>query len=142
MAHDWDDMNERALAQANAGPDSGENGYRIHLDVGQTFQGRYRGETVDAQFDRAIFLFWDRDDQTCYMREYASLRRRIDQATPSPGDVVVIARGDDYTSANGTGYSFGVMVVTSDDPLPVGEPVPAQATPTQTTIDDEDDIPW
>lgn len=116
----WDDLLARArdrAAQTAATPD--EWGYRVQLEPGDTFVGRWCGETTDLGNDgRRVFLLWDSDGEACYSRFYAALGREVDQARPTVGDTVAIARGNDYVSAHGTGYSFGLVVEPNGAPLP------------------------
>lgn len=111
---------ERARRNADE-RDADEWGYRLALEVDETFEGRYRGETTATggdYGDQRLFLFWDRDGATCYMRGHASLVRKMEAAAPQVGDSIGVARGDDYTSAGGTGYSYGVVAEPNDAPLP------------------------
>jgi len=128
---------ERAEAQGQGGSD--DWGYRLALEEGGEFLGRFRGETTDPNNadqngnPRRIFLLWDEHNQRCYSRSYAALNREIDQNYPSIGATIAIVRGKDYVSANGTGYSFGV--VTEANP---------HALPSEIVLDgsDGDDIPF
>jgi hypothetical protein len=110
----------RAKERAAAKPVDESWGYRIDLDVGESFAGRYRGEAADAQNGgRRVFLFWDRDDQLCWSRTYAALEREIDQAAPAVGATIVLVRGEDYASGKGNpGRSFGVATEPHDGRLP------------------------
>jgi hypothetical protein len=97
-------------------------GYRIKLDQGEAFVGRWRGETVDEDHDgRRVYLLWDETGHRAFSREYAALGRELDAATPTPGCTIVIVRGGDYQAAQGTGFSFGVIVEPNDAPLPETE---------------------
>ena len=133
--------------------EGGEWGYRVALEVGETFEGRYRGTelaTGGDYGDQTLFLFWDRDGASCYMRGHASLVRKVESAEPGIGDTVAVFRADDYQSAGGTGYTYGIAAEPCDDPIPdspefdVDEPsssstTPAAAEPVQTSIDDDDE---
>lgn len=104
-------------------------GYRVQLEPDERFEGRYRGEDTQTggdYGDSPVFLFWDRDGVACYMRGHASLVRKMEAKAPGIGDSIGVARGDDYASAGGTGYSYGVVVEPNDDPLP----------------DADDDVEW
>jgi hypothetical protein len=139
----WDELLARATERAEASPIPSEWGYRVALDEGDSFVGRWRGETedpdnVDKQGrPRRIFLLWDTDGQPAFSRSYAALNREVDRVRPNVGDRVAIARAADYTSAEGTGFSFGLEADPCDHPLPddpsPGEP-PAAADP--------DDLPF
>lgn len=114
------DLIEQARENARS-EQPGEWGYLVTLEIGAAFEGRWRGTDVDSTYDRPVYLLWDRDGQPCYMRHYAALGRRVDAASLSTGDRVAIVREDDYESANGTGYSFGLAYAPSDEPLPAGD---------------------
>jgi hypothetical protein len=120
-----DDLITQAKERAEASPLPDGWGHRIQLDPGAHFTGRWRGETTDEAHDnRRVFLFWDDDSQLCFSRFYAALGREIDSTKPNIGDTIVIVRGDDYTGAQGTGYSFGVATGPNDDPLPDDDGIP------------------
>ena len=125
---DRNDLIAKARARAEAGPNPTEWGYRVQLDVAESFVGRWRGETVDADNDgRRIFLLWDADDGPCYSRSYAALAREVDRVMPTVGCTVAVFRGPDYIGAQGTGYAFGVQTEVNDDPLPAagdGDDIP------------------
>src|SRR5262249_22235628 len=113
-----------ARQRAESSPIPEEWGYRLVLEVGESFLGRWRGETVDAKNTddagnpRRIFLLWDEHGERCFSRFYAALGREIDRAKPGTGDTIVIYRGDDYAGAQGTGYTFGVEAESNNAPLP------------------------
>jgi|SRR6516165_770785 hypothetical protein len=114
-----DDLIGRARERAEASPVPDFWGYRLALEPGDAFVGRWRGETTDeANEDRRVFLFWDEDEEVCFSRLYTALGREIDLAAPTRGCTIVIVRGDDYTAAQGTGYSYGVVSEANDRPLP------------------------
>jgi hypothetical protein len=107
----------RRRAESSAIPD--EWGYRIVLDEGEDFVGRWRGESADEENNnRRVFLFWDQQGQRCFSRFYVALAREIDRAKPEVGATIVIYRGADYHGKNGTGYSFGVETEANEAPLP------------------------
>ena len=116
---DRDDLITRATERSEASPVDESWGYRLKLDEGEAFVGRWRGETVDEQNDgRRIYLYWDADGQRCWSRHYAALGREIDQAQPLVGCTIAVVRGPDYTSEKGTGHSYGVVTEPNDEPLP------------------------
>jgi hypothetical protein len=122
MSGDVEGLIGRAKERAEASPVPDEWGYRIVLDEGEHFAGRWRGETVDELNDnRRIFLFWDPDGERCFSRTYAALAREIDRAAPQIGVTIVVYRGDDYLGQQGTGYSFGVETEPNEEPLPEAE---------------------
>lgn len=139
--------------------DDGAWGYRVALEIDEGFYGRYRGETLATggdYGDQRLFLFWDRDGAECYMRGHASLVRKIESAAPAIGDTIGVRRADDYQSAGGTGYTYGVNSRANDAPIPespdfdVDEPATSSssepAAPVQTSLDDagadDDDEDW
>jgi hypothetical protein len=94
-------------------------GYRLVLDEGEYFDGRWRGETVDEHNNnRRVFLFWDQQGQNCFSRFYVALARELDRAKPELGASIAIWRGADYLGKQGTGYSFGVETEANPEPLP------------------------
>jgi hypothetical protein len=114
-----DDLILRAKERAETTPAPNDWGYRLILDPGDGFVGRWRGETTDLGNEgRRIFLFWDADGERCFSRFYAALGREIDRAEPEIGTTIVVYRGDDYLGAQGTGFSFGVEIEPNDAPLP------------------------
>jgi hypothetical protein len=127
-----DELIARAQDRASAPAVDESWGYRIKLEQGEAFVGRWRGETVDEDHDgRRVFLFWDETGHRCFSRSYAALDREIDAVTPTPGSTVVVARGNDYSGEKGTGFSFGVIVEPNDAPLPEDD-----------AADPEDGIPF
>jgi len=101
--------------------DGGAWGYRIALEEGEAFSGRFRGEelvTGGEYGDQTLYLFWDGDGVNCYMRGHASLVRKMQSAEVTVGDDISVVRGADYQSAGGTGYSYGVARAANSDPLP------------------------
>jgi hypothetical protein len=114
------DLLAQARERAEAAATPPEWGYRLALEEREEFLGRWRGEAVDElNDDRRVFLLLDDDGEPCFSRTYAALGREIDRVSPIPaGAAIAIVRGADYTSAQGTGYSFGVAIEPNDDPLP------------------------
>jgi hypothetical protein len=111
---------ERAESSPTPIPD--EWGYRLALDEGEYFNGRWRGETVDEENNnRRVFLLWDQEGQRCFSRFYVALAREIDRVKPEIGATIVIYRGDDYLGQHGPGYSFGVETEANRAPLPGAE---------------------
>src|SRR5262245_34622041 len=105
-----DDLLTRAQERAESKPIPVEWGsYRIQLDEGDSFIGRWRGSATDElNDDRPIYLFWDENEEPCFSRSYAALTREIDRAAPAVGDTIVIYRGADSVAQSGTGFAFGV----------------------------------
>ena len=77
----------RAKERAEAPAIPSEWGYRIALDEGEHFTGRWRGETTDPDNvdkdgnPRRIYLLWDEAGTSCFSRNYTSLAREIDRAS-------------------------------------------------------------
>ena len=129
MSDGFDDLIAKAKEHAETPPLPEEWGYRVKLDPGGAFIGRWRGETVDEKNDnRRIFLFWDESGAQCFSRTYAALEREIDRTQPTLGYTIVVYRGDDYTGEQGTGYSFGVETKPNDAELPA-DPKPDHDIP-------------
>jgi hypothetical protein len=77
-----------AKVRAEASPVPEEWGYRITLDEGEHFAGRWRGEAVDELNEtRRIFLFWDQDDERCFSRTYAVLARSKSRSSSRNDDL-------------------------------------------------------
>jgi hypothetical protein len=114
------DLVARARERANAPLQPEAWGYRVGLDPGDVFAGRWRGETIDeANNNRRVYLLWDDDDEPCWHRHYTALGREIDRVQPNVGDTVVIARGDDYpTGYDNPGQAYGVECGPCDRPVP------------------------
>ena len=118
--------------------DGGGWGRRVQLEPGETFEGRWRGETTATggdYGDQRLFLLWDSDGAECYLRGHASLVRKVEAVAPSVGDSIAVYRGGDYSSAAGTGYSYGLAAEPCFDALP--------EQPEYGDLGDvDDDIPW
>ena len=141
-----DELIARAKERAETTPTPEEWGYRITLEEGESFVGRWRGQTVDEDnSNRSIYLFWDESSEWCFSRSYASLDRELDREQPAIGATVVIYRGDNYKTqyddeGEASGQSFGVTVEPNDDLLP-GEPVPSEtASSADTQLADDEDL--
>ena len=121
-----DDLIARAKERTEASPTPEEWGYRIALENGDHYLGRWRGDAVDENNSNGpIYLAWDQDGEPCYSRHYAALERELDAVRPLEiGTTVVIARGDNYrTKYDGpsdepSGFTFGVVAEPNESPLP------------------------
>lgn len=115
-----DSLIDRARQNANEN-DAGEWGYRVELDIGAAFEGRYRGETTTSSEygEQRVFLFWDRDGALCFMYGKARLARKFDSMQPREGDSIAIERIDDELSGGRRIYRFGVAIEQNMDALPV-----------------------
>jgi hypothetical protein len=121
-------MNDELLNQATenaSARDDGEWGYRITLEPGDRFLGRWRGETATSgDFgEQPVYLLWDRDGQDCFI--YGGrvvLDRKIRAAAPGTGDSIAIARIEDEFANGRTLHRFGIATGPNESPLP-GEDV-------------------
>jgi hypothetical protein len=131
-------LSDRARENA-AENDAGEWGYRVELDVGASFEGRYRGETTTTSDygEQRVFLFWDRDGALCFMYGKTRLARKLDSLQPNEGDSIAIARIDDELSQGRRIFRFGVAVEPNFDALPT-PPVEARSS----YVPPDDDPPW
>lgn len=124
---------DRAKQAAEEAPDN-DWGYRLDLDPGAGWEGRWRGEDVrrGGDFgDQRVFLMWDREGFRCHIYARSRLARSVDAVAPVEGDSVAIFRGPDEFSNGRTIYAYGIAAEPNDDPLPVepeGEPVPVQTS--------------
>jgi hypothetical protein len=130
-----DDLIARAKERAETPPTPEEWGYRVQIEEGESFVGRWHTETVDEDNNnRPIYLFWDESGEPCFSRHYASLERELKREDPAVGATVVVYRGDNYKTqyddeGESSGQSYGVTSEPNDDPLPgpSGEAKPADA---------------
>ena len=119
-----DDLIARAKTRAESPATPEEWGYRVTLDEGESFVGRWRGRTVDEDNEnRSIYLFWDESGEQCFSRQYASLERELDRENPADGATVVVYRADNYKTQHddegeASGQSYGVTTEPNDNPLP------------------------
>jgi hypothetical protein len=129
---DRDDLIQRAKERAETPPTPEEWGYRIQIEEGGSFAGRWHTETVDEDNNnRPIYLFWDEDGEACFHRHYASLERELAREQPATGATIVVARSENYKTqyddeGEKTGQSYGVSSEPNDAPLP-GEPLAGEA---------------
>jgi len=131
-----DDLFAQARERAATKATPEDWGRRItELDEEESgFTGRWRGESVDEENGRPVYLFWDDDGARCFSRYYTSLGRELEQAVPNKGDRIVLFRGVDYTTKSGnSGFSYGVACEPSSDPIPDEGEATAPA---------EDDVPF
>lgn len=117
-----DDDLLREAREAAAESDGGGWGYRVTLDEGGAFRGRFRGqETTDGMNGpQPVYLLWDRDGALCFM--YGSHKRLIREmggANPEVGYDIAIVRGDDVMANGRIAFSYGVRVRPNFDALPV-----------------------
>jgi hypothetical protein len=113
---------ERAAAGATSVPE--DWGERVALEPDESFTGRWRGQAVDEEHGRPVYLLWTQDGSLAWMRTYAALAREVDTAKPNIGDRVAVFRGADYEGKSGTGFAFGLACAACSDPLPTDDDVP------------------
>jgi hypothetical protein len=119
-----DGLLDLARERAESSPIPADWGYRLVLEVGESFQGRWRGEVEDPDNvddrgkPRRVFLLWDGDGEPAFVRSYSSLARQVDQFRPAVGDRFVIVRSADYTTQRGAGHSYGFACEKCAEPLP------------------------
>lgn len=118
-----EDLVNRARENASA-RDENEWGYRVTLEPGDSFSGRWRGETMTSgdYGEQRVYLLWDHDGQECYLYGgRARLDRKIDSLALEAGNEVAIFRGDDEVSNGRTIHSYGVASQMTLEPLPNAE---------------------
>lgn len=117
-----DDLLNEARERAEQG-DGGGWGYRVTIDEGGSFQGRYRGSETTSSVeygDQPVFLFWDGDGAVCFMYgSHKRLLREMERATPDIGYDIAIVRGADEFTNGRVAFSYGVSVRPNMDALPV-----------------------
>lgn len=116
-----DDLLNEARERAEQA-DGGGWGYRVTLDEGASFRGRWRGqETTDGMNGpQPVYLLWDKDGAECFMYgSHKRLLREIERATPDIGYDVAIWRGDDEFTNGRVAFRYGVAVRPNMDALPV-----------------------
>jgi hypothetical protein len=110
-------------------------GEEINLAEQERFYGRYLDVVVSPVTDREVLLLLARtsaegwDGPRCYMRMRTVLRSQLDDARPSNGDCVAIARGKDKEGQRGAYHTYAVVSAPCPDPLP------AHAAPSATEGD-------
>lgn len=117
-------MNDDLLNQARESAstrDDQEWGERITLEPGDSFSGRWRGETATPSEygEQPVYLLWNEAGAECFI--YGGrvvLDRKIRAAAPLEGDSIVIARIEDEFSNGRTTHRYGVATQTNGDPLP------------------------
>ena len=124
-----------------------EYGENVELAEGESFTGRYRGTTLDNAWDppREVYLLLDRDGENRYIRERAVLKREMQQAAPTPGDWIVIIRGEDGTTKDGNMFHrYAVRARLCGEPLPEQSAPSRKAEPAapQGPLGDDDDLPF
>jgi hypothetical protein len=144
-----DDLIQRAKERAETPPTPEEWGYRIQIEEGESFVGRWHIETADEDNNnRAIYLFWDESGEPCFHRHYASLARELTREQPSLGATIVVSRSENYKTqyddeVETSGQSYGVASKSNDDPLP-GEPTTTGETPAKSSaqLADDEEFPF
>jgi hypothetical protein len=118
-------------------------GERIELDPGDSFVGRWKGETEGRSKDGGtftVYLFWDGDGKRRFMFETVRLGWEIRDLAPAVGDEVAVVRGTDLPAQSGRSPTQRYAVRSR----PCSDPLPETAQPDedgeQLAVDD--DIPF
>jgi hypothetical protein len=100
-------------------------GDKLDLEPGDSFHGRFRGESTGRGKDGGEFglvLFWDHDGKHRFTFVTAALRAELDTVRANVGDEIVVVRGDDRAfEVHGeprTMHRYAVATRPSDAPLP------------------------
>jgi hypothetical protein len=115
-------------------------GERIELDPGESFVGRWKGETEGRNKEGGtfiVYLFWDRDGKRRFMFQTARLGWEIRDLAPAVGDEIAVVRGADLPAQSGKNPTqrYAVRARPSSDPLPKTEK--ADESGAQLGADDE-----
>lgn len=116
-----EDLLNEARDRAEQSGDGGGWGYRITLDEGASWQGRWRGqETTDGMNGpQPVYLLWDGDGALCFMYgAHKRLVREVERTQPDVGYDVAIWRGEDQVSNGRAAFAYGVAVRPNMDALP------------------------
>jgi len=115
-----DDLLAQATENASKRDDSSW-GDRIVLEVGDSFSGRWRGETTTPSEygEQPVYLLWNAEGEECFLYGgRVALDRQIRSASPGLGDDIAIARIEDESSNGRTVHRFGVAVARNEEPMP------------------------
>jgi hypothetical protein len=102
-------------------------GVEIKLAEGEKFFGRFLGEEVSPETDRAVFLLLAPDDGVddaaestipVFVRERTVLRSEMDRVQPQRGDIIAIGRGADRQGSGNAYHVYAVAVSPCAAPLP------------------------
>jgi hypothetical protein len=149
------DLMNRARQAANE-RDDGEWGYRVTLEPGDGFEGRWRGQTSrEGNYgDQPVYLMFDPNGELCFIYGgRARLDRWIEKLAPSEGDRIAIYRDEDEWAGDKTIHKYGVVTEPCYDALPVppepgaghdryvptDQDVPFDAAPAAAAFDTPDD---
>jgi hypothetical protein len=131
------DVFEQLLADAQARLEASEPeewGEELDLAEHEQFLGRYLGEEVSPDTNRAVVLLLapaaevsDLSQSTIpvFIRQRAMLRSELDRVRPKRGDFIVIARGADRQGKENAYHTYAVACAPCSAPLP--EPAVATA---------------
>jgi hypothetical protein len=120
-------------------------GERIELEPGDSFVGRWRGDTTGRSKDGGtftVYLFWDRDGSHRFMFSTTRLSWEIDDLKPTVGDEIAVVRGTDLPAQSGKNPTqrYAVRTRPSSDPLPGATGGSTEGEAQQLTVDE--DIPF
>jgi hypothetical protein len=98
-------------------------GDRVELDPGDSFVGRWKGETEGRGKDGGtftVYLFWDRDNKRRFMFQTTRLGWEIRDLAPQLGDEIAVVRGTDLPAQSGKNPTqrYAVRSRPCSDPLP------------------------
>lgn len=118
-------------------------GERIELEPGDSFVGRWKGETEGRTKDGGaftVYLFWDRDGKRRFMFQTARLGWEIRDLVPAVGDEIAVVRGTDLPAQSGKNPTqrYAVRARPCSDPLP--ETGKAEESGDQ--LGDDDEFPF
>jgi hypothetical protein len=117
-------------------------GDRIELQPGDSFVGRWKGETEGHNKDGGtftVYLLWDRDGKRRFMFQTTRLGWEIRDLAPAVGDEIAVVRGTDLLAQSGRSPTqrYAVRSRPCSDPLPE---TPSETGGEQLAVDD--DIPF
>lgn len=101
-------------------------GERVELEPGDSFVGRWKGETEGRTKEGGaftVYLFWGRDGKRRFMFQTARLGWEIRDLQPAIGDEVAVVRGSDLPAQSGKNPTqrYAVRARPCSDPLPEAE---------------------
>ena len=122
-----DDLLNQARENASERPDA-DWGERVTLEPGDSFLGRWRGQTSTASEygEQPVYLLWDREGVERFLYGgRATLDRKIEQLAPGEGDEIAIYRESNETTDKGrTVHRYGVASQMTMEELPSGPKEP------------------
>lgn len=122
-----DDLRRRAAASAKGGAAPAEWGDEVRLEVGDFFEGRFRGHAEGGK--SGAWLFWDAAGQLVFLWGCARLDSGFEREQPNVGDSVAVFRDENYKTryddeGEASGLGYGVATRPCSDPLPDADGIP------------------